>query len=272
MYRGLPSDSISTGLSNFIYFFVYSFLYEAVSKRKASRAGKNVTGGAKASPTAALSALEGIVVGCLAGIVAKSCTSPLSNITVRQQTAATSSKTADKSAKGADDGSESDDSEDGTYTVTPSMIEVANDIVDENGWTGLWAGMKASVLLSVTPGITYYAFDVLRRAIIPKRHQEHPTALQTFIAGSLAASSASIITYPLILCKVSEVRRWQASLLTVLILRSTYRQSNNSSHRPVDASTNRSVTYSARRSESEASPACIKVSSRKWRKTSCLRA
>lgn len=68
-YRGLASDSISTGLSNLIFFAAYSWLHDRLLLRKTAKSAKHVTGsgsaGSKASPTAALSAVEGIVVGCL---------------------------------------------------------------------------------------------------------------------------------------------------------------------------------------------------------------
>lgn len=144
-----------------------------------------------------------------AGIVAKSIVLPLSNITVQQQTAASSSAPPKATAT---DGSD-DDSEDGTYDQTPGMLEVARDIVDQKGWTGLWAGMQASIVLTLNPSITFYAFDALKRTFVPRKHQAHPTALQTFLAGALASSIASTVTYPLILAKVGvpSSHVWRAS-------------------------------------------------------------
>lgn len=46
-----------------------------------------------------------------------------------------------------------------------------------------------------------YFSDLLKQTLIPTQHQSHPTPAQTFLAGALASSMASFITYPLILSK-----------------------------------------------------------------------
>lgn len=128
-YRGLASDSLSTGISQFIYFFCYSFLHKLVLKQKARRAG---------GKSAALSAVEGILVGCLSGIVAKGIVSPLSNVTVRQQTSSAPKAKAEGAPQKA--GDDSSDDEDGDFAASPSITDILNDILREKGWTGLWSG------------------------------------------------------------------------------------------------------------------------------------
>ena len=94
-YSGLGPDSLSTAISQFLYFFVYSFLRDRLLERKLrpapqgvkmARVGEGKARGKKAAPAPLLTAVEELLVGCLAGIVAKGFVSPLSMIAVRQQT------------------------------------------------------------------------------------------------------------------------------------------------------------------------------------------
>ena len=65
--------------------------------------------------------------------------------------------------------------------------------------------MTSSFTQTLNPAITFYAFAALKRALIPSKNREHPTAIQTFLCGAFASSLASLATYPLILAKVSIV-------------------------------------------------------------------
>lgn len=162
VYRGLGSDSLSTAISQFAYFFLYALLHKqflrhkirkAVAAELAPDAGKR---SGKASPPM-LSALEGLLVGCLAGMVAKGIVAPLSNITVRQQTSSTAKAMAGDAEKVEEEDSDDDE---GSYSAAPSMLEIARDILQEKGWTGLWSGYKSSiVLVSSAPSPR---FDLLR--------------------------------------------------------------------------------------------------------------
>lgn len=141
LYRGLGSDSLSTGLSNFIYFYTYSFLIARLTTRKLRRAPP----AAKGAPV--LSALEELAIGCLAGVLSKAVVTPLSNVTVRQQTSTAAKVKSD--AEGEKERGDVDDSddEDGTYGTAPSMSEIIHDILQEKGWTGLWSGFKSAIIL-----------------------------------------------------------------------------------------------------------------------------
>ncbi|KAI5475360.1 hypothetical protein MNV49_001591 [Pseudohyphozyma bogoriensis] len=206
-YLGLGTDSLSTGLSNFIYFYAYSLLRTLLINRKLRRhppppASKEK--GSIAPPV--LSAIEEILIGCLSGVISKGTVAPLSNITVRAQTASTAKAKQEEGeekviAKPDVEGEESDDDDDAGYGKAPSSISIAKDIYEEKGWTGFWSGFKSSIILTTNPAITFYLFDLFKRALIPAKHREHPTPAQTFFTSSLAASIAAAITYPLILSK-----------------------------------------------------------------------
>lgn len=143
-YKGIATDTLSTGISQFVFFYAYSLLHKGLLRHKSRTAAV----GDKASPPI-LSALEGLLVGCLAGIVAKGMTAPLSNVTVRQQTSSTAkAKAEDADAeKQAGPGGEDSDDEDGDYSSAPGIIEVVQDILKEQGWTGLWSGYKSAIVL-----------------------------------------------------------------------------------------------------------------------------
>ncbi|GAA5980014.1 hypothetical protein JCM10908_001499 [Rhodotorula pacifica] len=215
LYGGLGPDSLSTLLSQFLYFFCYAALRTRLLARKArlhppAPATKH---NASSTKTAAilLSPLEELGIGCLAGVVAKGIVSPLSMITVRAQTSrepkqeVVGGKPGDKSPvdpaveKRADD-SDSDESDAG-YSGAPSSFDLAKEIYNEQGLAGFWSGFSSTVILTINPAITFYAFAALKRALIPAKHRNHPTPTQTFLCGALASAFATGLTYPLILAK-----------------------------------------------------------------------
>ena len=99
--------------------------------------------GAKHSTAAELS------LGAVAGALAQLFTIPIAVITARQQTQRKSER------KG--------------------IIETGREVVNsEDGWTGLWRGLKASLVLVVNPSITYGAYQRLREQFYPGRINLRP--------------------------------------------------------------------------------------------------
>ena len=81
------------------------------------------------------------------------------------------------------------------------MLKTARDIVDsEDGWTGLWRGMKASLVLVVNPSITYGAYQRLKEILFPGRTSLAPW--EAFVLGALSKAMATVATQPLIVAKV----------------------------------------------------------------------
>ncbi|GAA5866745.1 hypothetical protein JCM3774_001979 [Rhodotorula dairenensis] len=222
LYSGLGPDSLSTLLSQFLYFLCYTALRTRLVKRKqrfqqpqaAAAGGGDSVKSAKKAAAILLSPLEELGIGCLAGVVAKGIVSPLSMITVRAQTSrqpkqdVVGGKPGDRSPvdpavkaeKGPDDDSDSDESDDG-YSTAPSAVDLAREIYDEQGLAGFWSGFSSTIILTINPAITFYAFAALKRALIPAKHRHHPTPTQTFLCGALASAFATGLTYPLILAK-----------------------------------------------------------------------
>ncbi|KAG0664236.1 hypothetical protein C6P46_001700 [Rhodotorula mucilaginosa] len=214
LYSGLVPDSLSTLLSQFLYFLCYTALRTRLVKRK-QRLQPQAPASQSAKKAAAilLSPLEELGIGCLAGVVAKGIVSPLSMITVRAQTSrqpkqdVVGGRPGDKSpvdpaarTEKRPDDSDSDESDDG-YSSAPSTLDLAREIYDEQGLAGFWSGFSSTVILTINPAITFYVFAALKRALIPAKHRHHPTPTQTFLCGALASAFATGLTYPLILAK-----------------------------------------------------------------------
>lgn len=88
-------------------------------------------------------------LGAVAGAVAQVFTIPVAVVTTRQQT----------QKKGERKG----------------MLDTARDVIhSEDGWTGLWRGLKASLVLVVNPAITYGAYQRLREVVFPGKTNLKP--------------------------------------------------------------------------------------------------
>jgi len=96
-------------------------------------------------------------LGAAAGAIAQVFTIPVAVVTTRQQTQGKLER------KG--------------------LIATGRDVVNsEDGWSGLWRGLKASLVLVVNPAITYGAYQRLREIFFPGK-----VALRPWEAFSKAA-------------------------------------------------------------------------------------
>lgn len=100
-YQGIASDTLSTALSQFLYFYMFAALMRLFNKHVQIAADANKAGGGKINSenakvvTAAIetavvkvSGAKELLIGSIAGILSRGVTTPLSTITVRKQTAA----------------------------------------------------------------------------------------------------------------------------------------------------------------------------------------
>lgn len=135
LYAGIAGSLIGVASTNFAYFYWYSIV------RRVYMASNYVP---KPPGTAAELSL-----GAAAGAIAQAFTIPVAVITTRQQTQ------AKRSRKG--------------------LLETGKQIVDgEDGWTGLWRGFKASLILVVNPAITYGAYQRLKDILFSGRNNLSP--------------------------------------------------------------------------------------------------
>lgn len=135
LYAGIAGALLGVASTNFAYFYWYSIVRSIYMSSSLAT---------KPPGTAAELSL-----GAVAGAVAQVFTIPVSVITTRQQTQQKSER------KG--------------------LFETGKEIIDsEDGWTGLWRGLKASLILVVNPAITYGAYQRLKDIIFAGRNNLKP--------------------------------------------------------------------------------------------------
>ena len=128
-----------------------------------------------AKSTVPPSALVELSLGAAAGAVAQVFTIPVAVVTTRQQTQSKEDR------KG--------------------LLATAREVTgSEDGVSGLWRGLKASLVLVVNPAITYGAYERLKVALFPGKTSLRPW--EAFLLGALSKSLATITTQPLIVAKV----------------------------------------------------------------------
>jgi len=161
LYAGINGALIGVASTNFAYFYWYSVVRTLyLSSQKMP------------APPGTLVELS---LGAVAGAVAQVFTIPVAVVTTRQQT----------QGKGERKG----------------MIDTGRDVINsEDGWSGLWRGLKASLVLVVNPAITYGAYQRLREVIYPGKANLKPW--EAFLLGAMSKSLATIATQPLIVAKV----------------------------------------------------------------------
>ena len=135
LYAGMSGALLGVASTNFAYFYWYSVVRTLyVSYQKV--------------PTAPGTAAE-LSLGAVAGAIAQIFTIPVSVVTTRQQT----------QPKGEKKG----------------LIDTGREVIEgEDGITGLWRGLKASLVLVVNPAITYGAYQRLRVVLFPGKVNLRP--------------------------------------------------------------------------------------------------
>lgn len=136
LYSGMNGALIGVASTNFAYFYWYSIVRSLYLK-------------SQKVPTPPSTLVE-LSLGAAAGAVAQIFTIPVAVVTTRQQT---QSKLERK-----------------------GMIDTAKEVINsEDGWTGLWRGLKASLVLVVNPAITYGAYQRLREILFPGKLNLKPS-------------------------------------------------------------------------------------------------
>lgn len=135
LYAGIHGSLLGVASTNFAYFYWYSVVRTLYMSSKTLQ-----------KPPGTIAELS---MGAVAGAVAQLFTIPVAVVTTRQQT---QSKLERK-----------------------GLIATGKDVVNsEDGWTGLWRGLKASLVLVVNPAITYGAYQRLKDVIFPGKAKLQP--------------------------------------------------------------------------------------------------
>jgi len=133
LYSGMAGCLIGVASTNFAYFYWYSIVRSLYLKTQ-KVAGPPGT------------AIE-LGLGAIAGALAQLFTIPVSVVTTRQQTQPKHDR------KG--------------------LLATAKEVIDgEDGWKGLWRGLKASLVLVINPSITYGAYQRLKVVLFPDEAQQ----------------------------------------------------------------------------------------------------
>ncbi|TIA89900.1 hypothetical protein E3P99_01805 [Wallemia hederae] len=189
-YGGFGASMLNTFSQQFAYFYWYGAVRTAWLKSSSGSGGKQ-----------SLSTASELLIGAIAGDLAQIFTIPVNVIATRQQI-------------GVQDGD-----------TDTSFIAVGRQIIKEDGITGLWRGLKPSLVLSggclltvslflisnaqVNPAITYGAYEKLKAGAlagyIPLLGATKDGRLSpwgNFVLGAMSKTAATIATYPYIMAKV----------------------------------------------------------------------
>lgn len=134
LYSGINGSLIGVASTNFAYFYWYSVVRTLYISQSLSQPPNTATE---------------LSLGAVAGAIAQVFTIPVSVVTTRQQT----------QPKGDKKG----------------IIDTGREVVNcEDGWTGLWRGLKASLVLVVNPAITYGAHQRFKDLFFPGKTNLRP--------------------------------------------------------------------------------------------------
>lgn len=134
---------------------------------------------------------EELGVGAAAGACARLFTTPISNVVTRKQTASLIT----------DDGASGGGSSSSRGPTAPSFGELLHVIRAEKGFTGLWAGYGATLVLTLNPSITFYLQHALKKALMDSG-REGESGGMVFLIAALSKVVATAITYPFNIAKV----------------------------------------------------------------------
>lgn len=135
LYSGIHGSLIGVASTNFAYFYWYSVVRTLYVSYQSLPKMPNTT--------------TELSLGAVAGAIAQIFTIPVSVVTTRQQTQSKGEKK-------------------GLYDTGLEVVQ------SEDGWTGLWRGLKASLVLVVNPAITYGAYERLRELLFAGKKNLRP--------------------------------------------------------------------------------------------------
>ncbi len=157
----MAGSLVGVASTNFAYFYWYSVV-RTLYLKYAKAAGQPST-------------VVELSLGAAAGALAQLFTIPVAVITTRQQT----QRKEDR--KG--------------------FFDTAREVVEgEDGVSGLWRGLKASLVLVINPSITYGAYERLKDVLFPGKKNLSPW--EAFALGAMSKALATLVTQPLIVAKV----------------------------------------------------------------------
>jgi adenine nucleotide transporter 17 len=168
--------------TEYAYFFFYSFVRNAYI----SRIKRKLPPGSNAP---ALSTVAELLLGAIAGALAQIFTIPVSVIATRQQVGRSLVKSSSTGPSRSQEQSEDNDD---------SFWAIAKEIVEEEGITGLWLGIKPGLVLTVNPAITYGVFERVKSVLLRARglgENDKLSALLSFLVGAFSKTLATVVCF-----------------------------------------------------------------------------
>ncbi|KAG5289137.1 mitochondrial carrier protein [Histoplasma ohiense] len=181
LYAGLTHATGKAVVDSFVFFLAYSFLRQ----RRLRARGLRMHG-------SFLPVLDELAVGYVAEAFTKLLTMPISTVLTRKQVEGLASATAAAAAAAA--GKEK-------KSPTSSTRDIVSAIVAQKGLTGLWAGYSASLILSLSPALTFLLSQVFKFSLLPRDKRRRPPASATFLFAAISKVIASSLTYPFSMAK-----------------------------------------------------------------------
>ncbi|SMQ47431.1 unnamed protein product [Zymoseptoria tritici ST99CH_3D7] len=172
LYAGLDSALFGITVTNFVYYYWYEFS-RAFFQRTTNKT--------------ALSTLESMAAGALAGSATVLLTNPIWVINTRM--------TARENER---HGLPTKEGEAVRKTKPPGTISTLMKIIHEDGVTRLFAGVLPALVLVINPILQYTIFEQLKQAVEKRRKVG---ATDVFLIGALGKLAATSITYPYITVK-----------------------------------------------------------------------
>jgi hypothetical protein len=175
--------NLPDGHAEYAYFFFYSFVRSSYIKRLT----RKLPPGSKLPP---LSTAAELLLGALAGALGQIFTIPVSVIATRQQVGrvpslAKRARLIDTSPTPSEIEEETDD----------SFLGVAREIIEEEGVTGLWLGLKPGLALTVNPAITYGVYERLKSLLLfTQASNAKLSPGMSFLVGAFSKTLATVVS------------------------------------------------------------------------------
>jgi solute carrier family 25 (peroxisomal adenine nucleotide transporter), member 17 len=189
-------------VSEYAYFFFYSLVRGSYIKRLTAKLPKG-------SRAPALSTAAELLLSALAGALAQIFTIPVSVIATRQQIGHSQEKVRQRrAARAAAAAAQASSSESelesglgraGAEAYDDSFLAIGKEIIEEEGVTGLWLGIKPGLVLTANPAITYGCYERVKSTLLlaqEKATGQMGTKLSpwmTFTVGAVSKTLATIV-------------------------------------------------------------------------------
>jgi adenine nucleotide transporter 17 len=168
--------------AEYAYFFFYSFVRNSYIRRLS----RKLPPGSKSPP---LSTATELLLGAVAGALAQIFTIPVSVIATRQQVGRSNFAERTKTLPTSESSTEVDEDSD------DSFLSVAREIIEEDGVTGLWLGLKPGLALTVNPAITYGVYERVKSLLLLAQGPHVKlTPWVSFVVGALSKTLATIVS------------------------------------------------------------------------------